>query len=115
MKDKYIRWKQRFEHFERTFHLLEKAVSLIKPSEIESAGLVQFYEKTFELSWKMMKDFLEEEGKRLQYLLNEETSLPYFFDILSYNEIDNKELLDHIDRVGKVIFKQSPGGSEKPK
>ena len=31
-------------------------------SEIERAGLIQFFEMAFELSWKLMKDYLEEEG-----------------------------------------------------
>jgi predicted nucleotidyltransferase len=30
--------------------------------------------------------------------------LPYKFDISIYNHIANQELLDHIDRVGKIIW-----------
>jgi predicted nucleotidyltransferase len=37
---------------------------------------------------------------RISYLLNEETTLPYKFDVLNYHTISNKELVDHIDRVG---------------
>lgn len=39
------------------------------------------------------------------YLLNEETNLPYKFDILNY-ETTNKDLIDHINRVGVVIYKR---------
>ncbi|MDP2691558.1 MAG: nucleotidyltransferase domain-containing protein [bacterium] len=39
-------------------------------------------------------------------LLEEEISLPYFFDVLNYHEISNKDLLDHIDRVGVVIYRK---------
>ncbi len=39
-------------------------------------------------------------------LLNEETMMPYHFDILNYNTIDNKELIKHIDRAGIKIFTQ---------
>jgi len=40
-------------------------------------------------------------------ILNEETSLPYVFDVLDYHSITNKELQAHIDRVGKSIYLQS--------
>ncbi len=59
-----IRWKQRREHFERSFLLLQEAISLEKPSIIERAGIIQFFEMTFELSWKLLKDYLEAEGFR---------------------------------------------------
>jgi predicted nucleotidyltransferase len=40
----------------------------------------------------------------LSYALNQESCLPYHFDIIDYNTIDNAALRDHIDRVGKVLF-----------
>jgi len=51
--------KQRFQNFEKVFNLFKDAVFLKSISEIERAGLIQFYEITFELSWKLMKDYLE--------------------------------------------------------
>ena len=53
-----IRYKQRFENFEKSFLLLEQALDIEEPSIIEKAGIVQFFEITFELSWKLMKDYL---------------------------------------------------------
>ncbi len=38
----------------------------------------------------------------------EELNLPYIFDVSLLNNIDNKELVEHIDRVGKLIY-QSAG------
>lgn len=35
--------------------------------------------------------------------LNEETTMPYQFDILAYNSIKNDELKEHIDRVGIAL------------
>jgi len=32
------------------------------PSEAERAGLIQFFEMSFELAWKVLKDYLEGEG-----------------------------------------------------
>lgn len=59
---KEIRWKQRFQNFERSFFLLKEYKMIEKPSKIERAGGIQFFEMTFELAWKVLKDYLESEG-----------------------------------------------------
>ncbi|UOQ84697.1 nucleotidyltransferase substrate binding protein [Gracilibacillus salinarum] len=59
---KEIRWKQRFENFEKSFKLLEKYASMSISTELERAGIIQFFETTFELAWKLLKDYLEAEG-----------------------------------------------------
>jgi predicted nucleotidyltransferase len=41
------------------------------------------------------------------FLLNEETNMPYKFDVIDYLSIQNKELTEHIDRVGVVLYKRS--------
>ncbi|SMM98919.1 Nucleotidyltransferase [uncultured Candidatus Thioglobus sp.] len=41
--------------------------------------------------------------RKIAYQLNEEGNLPYFFDIINLQKITNKNLLAHIDRVGKEI------------
>lgn len=57
-----IRWKQRFRNFDKTYALLERTLTIKSPSEAERAGLIQFFEMAFELGWKLMKDYLQEEG-----------------------------------------------------
>lgn len=57
-----IRWKQRFQNFERSYQLLEDTLRISRPSDAERAGLIQFFEMTFELGWKLMKDYLEDQG-----------------------------------------------------
>ena len=57
-----IRWKQRFENFDRAFYSLKEAVELEHLNELERNGLVQRFEFTLELAWKVMKDFLIEQG-----------------------------------------------------
>jgi predicted nucleotidyltransferase len=37
-------------------------------------------------------------------ILNEETQMPYKFDVLNYDAISNKDLTEHIDRVGIVFY-----------
>jgi len=43
----------------------------------------------------------------VSYLLNEETIMPYRFDVVDYQTIHNKNLVEHIDRVGKVLYKST--------
>jgi nucleotidyltransferase substrate binding protein (TIGR01987 family) len=60
-----IRWKQRFDNFERAFRLLQSALverPLEDFSDLEQQGLVKRFEFSFELAWKTMKDFLESSG-----------------------------------------------------
>jgi len=40
---------------------------------------------------------------RLRSTLND-MPLPYFFDVIDYKGIENKDLTDHIDRVAKTIY-----------
>ena len=57
-----IRWQQRFVHFQKAFRLLEQTMTIEHPSDAERAGLIQFFEMSFELAWKVLKDYLEAEG-----------------------------------------------------
>jgi len=60
-----IRWRQRFNNYKKAFRQLEEAVLLYRKRELsnlEKQGLVQSYEFTQELSWKVLKDFLESRG-----------------------------------------------------
>lgn len=62
--NKDIRWKQRFENFEKAVRQLDKGVErpLKDLSELEQYGVIQSFEFTFELAWKTLKDYLENKG-----------------------------------------------------
>ena len=60
-----IRWKQRFNNFLKALQALRRGVILAeqrKLSELEEQGLIQGFEFTHELAWKVLKDYLEEQG-----------------------------------------------------
>jgi nucleotidyltransferase substrate binding protein (TIGR01987 family) len=59
-----IRWKQRFQNYGKALMLLEDAVDANRAADREliKAGIIQYFEFTHELAWKVMKDFLEYEG-----------------------------------------------------
>jgi len=44
---------------------------------------------------------------RLSETLNEEKPLPYYFDVLDYARITEPRLIEHIDRVGVVLYEQN--------
>ncbi len=59
-----VRWKQRFQNFDRAFALLREAMengpSALNP--LEKEGAIQRFEYCFELAWKTVKDYLEAGG-----------------------------------------------------
>lgn len=59
-----IRWKQRFQNFDRAFVLLREAMENgpAALNQLEKEGVVQRFEYCFELAWKTVKDYLEEGG-----------------------------------------------------
>ena len=65
---KEIRWKQRFENFDKSYKLLKKYSYKPIVTELERAGIIQFFEMTFELAWKVLKDYLESEGYMVKSL-----------------------------------------------
>ncbi|HET8753261.1 MAG TPA: nucleotidyltransferase substrate binding protein [Salinimicrobium sp.] len=62
--DQDIRWKQRFTNFEKALGQLSEAVENFgtDPMDIIKEGIIQRFEFTHELAWKVMKDYLEYEG-----------------------------------------------------
>lgn len=41
---------------------LEDALQIPDPDIVQKAGIIQFFEMSFELAWNMVKDYLEEQG-----------------------------------------------------
>jgi len=40
----------------------------------------------------------------LSAMLNDKGPLPYYFDVVDYSRLNQRDLSEHIDRVGKTIF-----------
>ncbi len=60
-----VRWKQRFNNFKLALEQLKDTVNLFNKRElslIEKQGLIQAFEFTHELSWNVLKDYLEYQG-----------------------------------------------------
>jgi nucleotidyltransferase substrate binding protein (TIGR01987 family) len=64
-----IRWQQRFQNFTHALTLLRSAMEskpLAQMSDLEQEGLIQRFEYTYELAWKVIKDYLEYRGVMMQ-------------------------------------------------
>jgi len=60
-----IRWAQRFNSYKNALATLERSIAIAQSrslNELEEQGLIQGFEFTFELSWKLLKDYLESKG-----------------------------------------------------
>lgn len=65
MAEAEIRWRQRFDNYQRALQVLERGVELARCrelSELEQQGLIQGFEFTHELGWNLLKDFLQHQG-----------------------------------------------------
>lgn len=70
MEDKDVRWIQRFGNYRKALIQLGKAVNIVSAvsnsssdqNDLLAEGLIQRYEYTHELAWKVMKDYEEYQG-----------------------------------------------------
>ena len=91
--NKDIRWKQRFQNFEQAFKRLKEAVEMGELNELERNGLIQRFEFTLDLSWKVMKDFLEEKGFSFKPSPKDTLRLAQKSEYIDYAQ----ELIDGLD------------------
>jgi predicted nucleotidyltransferase len=50
----------------------------------------------------------------ISFILNEETILPYHFDIINHASIKSPELVAHIKRAGKVLYQRTENRKTVP-
>ncbi|MBO7277950.1 MAG: nucleotidyltransferase substrate binding protein [Bacteroidales bacterium] len=69
MEKQEIRWVQRLDSYRKAFERMNEAVEMIslysiknRETELLLDALIQRYEFTHELAWKLMKDYLEYMG-----------------------------------------------------
>src|SRR4051794_29943256 len=62
-----VRWRQRLQNYSRALSLLQAALAHGPDvlNDLEKEGVVQRFEYTVELAWKVLKDYLEFSGLQL--------------------------------------------------
>ncbi len=97
------------------FGLSEKTIEILKQyfAEIPQVKQVKIYGSramgTFrngsDIDFAIFGDVDKNLIKQIAYEIDE-LETPYMFDITDYSTIQNVDLKDHIDRVGKVFFER---------
>lgn len=59
-----IRWKQRYANFLKAYTQLTEFIDKGTLNKFEQQGLIQCFEYTYELSWNVLKDYLEADGNQ---------------------------------------------------
>jgi predicted nucleotidyltransferase len=101
-----------------TYGLLEQDIAFIVKAlsqypEIEKAVLFGSrakgnYKAGSDIDLAVMGDKINFDTiSRLHAFLEEQSPMPYFFDIIDYTHLEHLELKEHIGRVGKVIYNKS--------
>ncbi len=83
-----------------------KSYPQIESAVIFGSRALNTYRKGSDIDIALKGERIESIAPEISGRLNEESPLPYFFDIIDYNSITNADLCDHINRVGKQIYKK---------
>ena len=97
-----IRWKQRFENFEKAYNNFKMVLNALKQNEesfIHKIAAIKAYEMIFELSWKTLKDYLTEEGVIVNFP-RDTIKEAFAFEIIDNGEVwikmlDDRNLTSH--------------------
>ena len=110
MSKQDIRWRQRFQNFKKAFEKLRDSVLKVDElSDLEKEGMVQRFEYTFELAWKTLKDYLEEQQVNAKFP-REVIKQSFHYEIIQDGEIwmdmlEKRNLMAHTYE--ETIFRDS--------
>ena len=85
-----IRWKQRFSNYKKALATLTKGIEQYYRnglSDLEKQGIIQGFEFTHELCWKVMQDFLKDQGESTLYGSKDTTRLAFSRGLITKGEI----------------------------
>ncbi len=83
------RLQERIESFNRAFEILSEAVNAYKNNSMNiltHMALIQSFEVCFELAWKVLKDYLDENGVKV-YLPKEVIKEAFSFEVISNGQL----------------------------
>jgi len=113
-----IRWKQRFNNFNRAFillrEILESTNDICSLESIVKEGIIQRFEYTFELAWKTLNDKMTEDGLIVEkispkYVFKAAYQSKYIDDIQVWLDMANdRNLMSHtydFSKLDKVLLR----------
>jgi nucleotidyltransferase substrate binding protein (TIGR01987 family) len=115
MKEQDIRWEQRFENYKKALSKLGEAVELDAEralSELERQGVIQVFEYTHELAWKVMQAFFIYQGNSEIRGSRDATRQAFSADLITDGDhwmemIKNRNLTSHTynEEISEEIYK----------
>ncbi len=98
-----IRWLQRLDQYQKSLAQLMELIQVAQQrtlSKFEEAGLIQYFEVSFDLAWKVLKDYLQAQG--LMDIIGSKTAIREAFKnhIIHHGDIwmsmvDSRNLTSH--------------------
>ncbi|WP_319227442.1 nucleotidyltransferase substrate binding protein [Draconibacterium orientale] len=114
MQEQDIRWKQRFANYKKALDTLSQGIEQHfekELSDLEKQGVIQGFEFTHELSWKVMQDFLKYQGETNLYGSKDATRLAFNRGLITNGEgwmnmITDRNLSSHTyqEEIAEQIF-----------
>ncbi len=84
-----IRWKQRFQNYQKALLQLKTAIEQYADTDVDliKEGIVQRFEFTHELAWKLLQDILKYQGFQDVYGSKTATRQAFNIGLISQGEI----------------------------
>ena len=115
MEEQDIRWEQRFSNYKKALTKLGEAVQLNSVralSELEKQGIIQAFEYTHELAWKVMQDFFIDQGNTEIRGSKDATRQAFSVELISDGDhwmemIKNRNLTSHTynEEISEEIYR----------
>jgi len=110
-KPNELRWKQRFENFEKArkkLNLTLEAYEKDNNNEIYQMALIQSFEFTYELGWKCVKDYIRYQGVKKVSFPREVIKHAFHHNIIEDGQtwidmIEDRNLMSHTYDEEKAI------------
>lgn len=104
MDNQNIRWVRRWGNYQKALQQLKEAVQLMgqrELSNLEKQGMIQAFEYTHELAWKMVSDFLKSRGDAEIYGSRDATRQAFQLGLVEDGElwmkmIQSRNLTSHV-------------------
>lgn len=87
--DADIRWRQRFEKYKTALSHLEEAITEYANTDVDiiKEGIVQRFELTHELAWKVMQDMLKSQGETNVFGSKSATRIAFNYGLITEGEV----------------------------